>query len=380
MEALRDMLESPARRIFISYSSAHSDSDWVGRVGDALAEHGLRASLNVNDAGSGERWRQQVEEKLRNSDALLFILSGDEAERPNMFFELGFAKALGKRAIFVIPGNHDISWIPYDLRDEEVVTRKSPDATAQAVAATLTESAGAALPTEAELPDASRNQILPVGSGDSVEFASNPEPRVPCLLVIDTSGSMSGQPIEELNAAVTVLRRSLKDDELARRRIDLGIVTFSGNTQLALSFSSPDDAATVNLHASGTTATGSALKYALQLLQQRKRAYREEGIPYHRPWMVLITDGVPTDDWREAADDVRAADAKGELLFLAVGVEGADMDTLARIAPQDRPPLKLRELEFKTLFRWLLMSLKEATLTKVGDRASLPPVDWASNR
>ena len=35
-----------------------------------------------------------------------------------------------------------------------------------------------------------------------VEFAENPEPRCPCLLLLDTSASMGGDKLVELNDAL----------------------------------------------------------------------------------------------------------------------------------------------------------------------------------
>jgi hypothetical protein len=59
-----------------------------------------------------------------------------------------------------------------------------------------------------------------------IEFADNPEPRCPCLLLLDTSGSMAGRPIEQLNAGLSTLHSELNADSLASKRVDLAIVTF----------------------------------------------------------------------------------------------------------------------------------------------------------
>lgn len=58
------------------------------------------------------------------------------------------------------------------------------------------------------------------------DFASNPEPRCPCILLLDVSGSMSGRPINELNAGLVTFRDELLADSLALKRVELGIVTF----------------------------------------------------------------------------------------------------------------------------------------------------------
>ena len=58
------------------------------------------------------------------------------------------------------------------------------------------------------------------------DFASNPEPRCPCILLLDVSGSMNGRPINELNAGLVTFRDELLADPLALKRVELGIVTF----------------------------------------------------------------------------------------------------------------------------------------------------------
>ena len=53
---------------------------------------------------------------------------------------------------------------------------------------------------------------------DQAEFADNPEPCCPVVLLLDTSGSMNGPPIEELNEALKTFNRELKADPLASLR------------------------------------------------------------------------------------------------------------------------------------------------------------------
>ena len=74
---------------------------------------------------------------------------------------------------------------------------------------------------------------------EASEFAENPEPRVPCVLLLDVSGSMSGQPIAELNEGLITLKDTLAADSLASKRAEIAIVTFGGIGQRRSRTSSP---------------------------------------------------------------------------------------------------------------------------------------------
>lgn len=213
---------------------------------------------------------------------------------------------------------------------------------------------------------------------DLVQLAENPDPRAPCLLLLDTSASMGGEPIRALNEGLQAFRDDLLTDELARRRVEVAIITFgSDGVQTAQEFVTADNWTPPQLQAGGATPLGGALTAGLQLLRERKDMYREAGLQYFRPWVFLITDGEPTDSYEEAARNVRQADADNGLAFFVVAVERANVLKLAEIAPAARPPLKLRGLQFAELFVWLSQSQQRVSHSRVGDQLALPPVGWS---
>jgi uncharacterized protein YegL len=221
------------------------------------------------------------------------------------------------------------------------------------------------------------SEQVPFGTDD---FAENPEPRCPSVLVLDVSGSMSGQPIAELNAGLQVYHDELAADSLAAKRVEIAVLTFGGTVDLVSDFSTASSFVAPTLAARGDTPMGAAINRALDLLSSRKEQYRANGIAFYRPWVFLITDGGPTDDWRSAAQRVREGESKKSFAFFSVGVQGARMDVLSQIS--SREPLKLDGLRFRDLFQWLSNSQQSVSKSTPGDEVPLAnpsaPGGWAT--
>ncbi|WP_425145056.1 vWA domain-containing protein [Deinococcus sp.] len=207
------------------------------------------------------------------------------------------------------------------------------------------------------------------------EFADNPEPRCPVLLLVDTSGSMNGAAIAELNEGLRTFKRELEADELASKRCEVALVTF-GPVRTVSDFVAVQSFVPPVLQADGNTPIGEAVTHGLNLLRQRKELIRQNGIGMYRPWVFLITDGAPTDKWQAAAEAVRRGEAAKSFAFFAVGVKGADMGVLAQLSV--REPLRLEGLKFRELFVWLSASLRAVSQSTPGDAVALAsPKGWA---
>jgi uncharacterized protein YegL len=202
----------------------------------------------------------------------------------------------------------------------------------------------------------------------NAEFAENPENRCPVLLLLDTSGSMQGPPITELNEGLQLFRDELFADSLAAKRVEVSIVSF-GPVKVQADFTGIQYFQAPTLAASGDTPMGAAIEQGLELLQRRKDIYKANGISHYRPWIFLITDGGPTDSVIRATQLVKEGEDKKKFMFYAVGVDNANMDNLKAIGVRD--PVKLKGLRFRDLFQWLSASISSVSRSRPDETVPL---------
>ncbi|MGL5083824.1 MAG: vWA domain-containing protein [Microcoleaceae cyanobacterium] len=215
---------------------------------------------------------------------------------------------------------------------------------------------------------------------DAVEFAENPEPRCPCVLLLDTSASMQGVPIDALNAGLNIFQQDLSRDELAKKRVEVAIVSFDNQVKILQDFVTADQFEPPLLTAQGQTFMGTGINQALDLVAARKTEYRNNGIVYYRPWVFMITDGEPQGESERIAESasqrIRQEEVNKQVAFFAVGVEGANMERLSLIV--QRTPLKLKGLDFREMFIWLSASMQTISHSKVDEQVALPPPGWGA--
>ena len=218
-----------------------------------------------------------------------------------------------------------------------------------------------------ERNDAMRNDRYENNSLDTM----NPAPRCPVILLLDTSSSMSGRPIDELNQGLRQFIQETADDEAAGMSVELEVITFDDDANVAMPFTpiseverEPDD-----LVADGMTSLGAGLRLASKHLRERRNLYKRSGISSYRPWVVLMTDGEPNDDWEQAAGEMRQLGEDGKLQYIGIEIgDDADHDTLCRILPSQPGPVKLKGLRFREFFRWLTDSLRSVSASAVSDQ------------
>lgn len=239
-----------------------------------------------------------------------------------------------------------------------------------------------------------------------VSLAVNTEPRCPCVLLLDVSGSMAeivgdhgrdlGYTVQQdgktyravsggttridlLNEGLRTYHSDLIGDHLAAQRVEVAVITFGNGVQTVTPFVTAGEFAPPTLTASGETPMGAGIMQAIDAVTERKRQYRDNGVHYYRPWIFFITDGEPTDAWQTAAERVREGERNKQFAFFSVGVEGANFDVLRQISV--REPLRLKGYSFREMFTWLSQSQRNVSHSNPGQEDQLKlasPTGWAT--
>jgi uncharacterized protein YegL len=209
----------------------------------------------------------------------------------------------------------------------------------------------------------------------NADLVNNPTARVPVCLCLDTSGSMEGAPINELNEGVRIFYDAIREDETAMFSAEICIITFGEIHKLIQDFTNIDYHTVIpTLNADGGTPMGEAVNLALDCLDSRKQKYKDAGVDYYQPWLVLMTDGEPNgreSDFERAVHRTRELVEQKKLTVFPIGIgRGADMNTLSKFSPK-RSPLRLKGTNFKHFFNWLSQSVARTSQSMPGEDVKL---------
>ena len=195
-----------------------------------------------------------------------------------------------------------------------------------------------------------------------------------CILLVDTSGSMAGESIKRLNEAINEFKEQTMLDEIARNSVDIAIVEFNSYATVIQDFVPLPEMQTVTLNPRGVTSMGAGIELAIDMVKARTRLYASLGTPSYKPWIIMITDGAPTDDITVAKQRIEEEENKGsygKLKFWAIGVPGFDVNTLTTLS---RRCISIDKARFKGLFNWLSESMVAISSSSVNENIALPPI------
>ena len=189
--------------------------------------------------------------------------------------------------------------------------------------------------------------------------------KVPICLCIDVSGSMSQvdgstmSKIEEVNKYVNVFLDYVRSDERARKISDICIITFGNRVDVVSGYNSIDNIPKQKFSAYGGTPLGEAVDKAIELLDLRRKYYKENNIEHWKPILLLMSDGEPTDSYKESARRFSERVSKKELKVFPVGMGTQfNLAVLKEFAPDPnfQPKQIKTSTEYEKLFNLLSSS------------------------
>ncbi|ATA80128.1 vWA domain-containing protein [Capnocytophaga sputigena] len=186
--------------------------------------------------------------------------------------------------------------------------------------------------------------------------------RLPVYLLLDTSGSMTGEPIEAVKNGVQMMVHSLRQNPQAIETAFVSIITFDSEAKQLIPLTDLASFQTVDLKAAGTTALGAALSLLADKLENEVTKTTLEQKGDWKPIVFIMTDGVPTDDWQAGFQKLKAV-KKGLIVGCAAG-NNADDKVLKEIADQ---VVRLSNTDADSIgkfFQWVSASIA-TTSTKV---------------
>lgn len=188
--------------------------------------------------------------------------------------------------------------------------------------------------------------------------------RLPVYLLLDTSGSMTGEPIEAVKNGVQMMMHSLRQNPQAIETAYVSIITFDSSAQQIVPLTDLASFQTPDIKASGVTSLGAALSLLADKLETEVTKTTLEQKGDWKPMTFIMTDGIPTDDWQSGLNKLKATN-KGLIVGCAAG-SGADDSILKQITES---VVRLDNADSESIakfFQWVTASISTSS-TKVED-------------
>lgn len=201
--------------------------------------------------------------------------------------------------------------------------------------------------------------------------------RLPVYLLLDTSGSMYGEPIEAVKNGVQTLISTLRSDPYALETAYLSIITFNSTAQQITPLTELAAIQQPSIDAGGCTVLGGALELLAKKVDSEITKTIAEVKGDWRPLVFLMTDGEPTDSITRGLEEFKKRKF-GMVVACAAG-QGANVNTLKQITENVVQLDTADSATIKAFFKWVSASIStssksvEETSAEATTMSELPP-------
>jgi uncharacterized protein YegL len=213
--------------------------------------------------------------------------------------------------------------------------------------------------TESETAPETVEMKVAVGEG---------ERRLPVYLLLDTSGSMAGAPIQALRLGVEQFKKEVEGDPFAKESVHMGVITFGSEAEFVTKGLVPfedffNEFRTDSLAANGQTPLGQALWLLIESLDKDVRSSVKGGEKGDwKPLIFILTDGEPTDEWQEPRQVILNRTSKKVINMITVGCgPRINEQNLKDIAIGPTFKMDNDDASFKRFFQWVSQSVRVAS-------------------
>lgn len=200
--------------------------------------------------------------------------------------------------------------------------------------------------------------------------------RLPVYILLDTSGSMRGEPIHSVNVGLQSMLSALRQDPYALESVFLSIITFDIEAKVYLPLTPLDQVqlTEVEVPSAGATFMGAALELLIERVDAEIHKSSADDKGDWRPLLFIMTDGSPSDvyAYQQAIPQIKQRNF-ASIVACAAGHK-AKQEHLLQLTDRVVVLDSMDAASFASFFKWVSASVVAGSSSAgISSSISLPP-------